>query len=220
MKKLLIVTGTTIVTLYAAGVIALRILSAPTHRAWTEDVLLDDGSTIVVRRDVRFEESDAWGSGAYNAVETEASIVFTGALALLPPWSKPLIALLLYRDSDTHEWVVVATTTSCERWNWWGEPRPPYWEYRLEPGGWREVPLSKASIGRSVNLLHRYQSDLGTHHITVADREKRESSPAIDKQFKAIQGTTDIGCTRGKFSEVAKRKPSLLRVPGTGMIVQ
>jgi hypothetical protein len=178
-------------------------------------VLLADGSTIVVKLSVTFSETNSWSGDAYNAVEADAVIAFTGALATLPSWRKPLMALVLYRDGGTQEWVVVATTTSCEKWNWWGEPRPMYWEFRLEAGGWREVPLSKASIGRPVNLLHRYQQRLGARHVTVAMRRERESEPAILSRFKAIQATTTISCPRMNFAGAAKRPPILLRKPGS-----
>src|SRR4051812_12036740 len=66
-----------------------------TEREWTEDVLLDDGSNIVVVRTALFRETSSLGGGAYNAVEKDASLSFTGELAQLPAWHAPLIAMLL-----------------------------------------------------------------------------------------------------------------------------
>lgn len=82
-----------VATLGALGLVAC---GGPTTRHWTEDVLLDDGSTVVVERSV-----------AFNAVETEATLAFTGKESGLPVWSAPLMALLLYRDPATQEWVIV-----------------------------------------------------------------------------------------------------------------
>ena len=182
-----------VATLGALGLVAC---GGPTTRHWTEDVLLDDGSTVVVERSVAFNETSAWGGGAYNAVETEATLAFTGDLAGLPVWSAPLMALLLYRDQTRGgQWVIVATTTSCQVWNLRGEPPSMYWEYRLGPQGWQEVMLSPTSIGRKANLLHRYQQKLGTRHITAADRQTRESDTRIAKTYKEILAVPEFPCT-------------------------
>lgn len=175
----------------------------PKTRQWTEDVLLDDGSTIVVKRSVTFRETNSWSGDAYNAVERDATLAFTGELANLPRWQAPLMALLLYRDSATNEWVIVGTTTSCDQWNLLGAPRvlylpdrpnTMYWEYRLGQGGWYEAQISRASIGRPVNLLHRYQRDLGTDHVTVALRQGIESDPGIGERFASILELPKVNC--------------------------
>lgn len=168
----------------------------PIHREWIEDVLLDDGSTIQVKRTVTFNETNSWSGDAYNAVETEAAIAFTGNLADLPPWHAPLMALVLYKDGASNEWVVVATTTSCNTWNRLGEPEPMYWEFRLSELHWREVPLSQTSIARRANLLHRYQSELKKKHITVEDRARLESDPGIGKEFREILAVDKTNCTK------------------------
>lgn len=217
VHRRLLIGGLIAVGLLGAGIVGIRSLVGPKHRTWTEDVLLEDGSTIVVKRSVTFNESNSWSGDAYNATELSSTIAFTGNLRTLPGWNVPLMPLVLYRDTAAQgQWVVVATTTSCETWNWWGEPRPMYWEFRLEPGGWREVPLSHTSIGRSVNLLHRYQQRLGARHITVAMRLERESGKGM-LRFREIQATTAISCSRVDFASEAKRPLRTLRKAGTAM---
>ncbi len=164
------------------------------ERKWTEDVLLDDGKIIQVNRTVTFHESRSWSGDAYNAVESDASLAFTGQLSQLPPWKDRMMALVLYNDKATGEWVIVTTATSCLLWRWRSKPRPMYWEFRLDKDGWREVPLSPGSIGRPANLLHRYQSKLPSDHITVEDRRRLESSPRMGKEFREILPVTP-GCT-------------------------
>jgi hypothetical protein len=167
-----------------------------TQRAWTEDVLLADGSTIVVKRTVTFKETNSLAGDAYNAVESDATLAFTGELAQLPAWRAPLMALLLYKDDTTNEWVLVAISNDCVQWNKLGAPRVMhlpnkpdtlYFEYRLKSSGWQEVPLSKSSAERPVNLLHRYQQELGTEHVSVPFRKRRESDPDIVKEYRRIE---------------------------------
>jgi hypothetical protein len=176
--------------LYLMAVVA----EGPTTRKWTEDVLLDDGSIIQVRRMVKFQESNSLSGDAYNAVELDASISFTGSLKELPPWRVPLMPIVMYQDKGTKEWVVVAMTTSSDVWRKHGKPCPEYWEYRLNDGGWHRVPLSSASIGRPANLLHQYQKRLGTSHVTIKFREERESDAMIGKEFRTIIPKEEAFC--------------------------
>ncbi len=168
----------------------------PITRSWTEDVLLEDGSTIVVKRSATFDETNSWSGDAYNAVERDATIAFTGALSNLTAWRAALMAIVMYRDSATSEWVIVAMTTSSRVWRARGSPCPEYWEFRLSGKGWHETPLSASSIGREANLLHRYQDPLPHSHITVADRETLESDPYIVKSFRKILDAEESKCSK------------------------
>jgi hypothetical protein len=171
-----------------------KISNQPVERSWTEDVLLDDGTTILIKRYVKFNESDAWTGGAYNAVEWKSRIQFTGALADLPAWDQPFMALVLYKDGTTNEWVVVATTTSCERWSSRGRPSSPYWEYRLKDGQWTAVPLTVASNGHHTNLFINYHPTLNIAHITVTDKNTSLSDPMIYKPYLSIDANVVSNC--------------------------
>ncbi len=70
-------------------------------KRWTEEIKLDDGTIMQVQREGRFNETNALGGGAYNSIEQDSSIRFTGTLAALPPWSVSLRAHTLYKDSST-----------------------------------------------------------------------------------------------------------------------
>jgi hypothetical protein len=161
------------------------------ERAWTEDVQMDDGSSIQVRRTAKLNITNSWAGDAYNAVEVEATLMFMGELSGLPRWSAPQIALVLYRDRDTGEWTLVTTTTSCEIWERNGKPKPPYWEYRLKAEGWVAMPLSSTSIGRPANLLHIYDKQLPGNHITEVEREQLQSDRRISRTFREVWGDPD-----------------------------
>lgn len=182
---MLSLTGLLMCALHACGE------PRPETRTWTEDVLLSPDRIIQVKRTVVFDESNSLAGDAYNAVEREATISFTGDLAHLPVWKQPLMALVLYQDPGTHEWVVVATSSSCQVWRRLGKPKPPYYEFRIASSGqWERAELSEESIGRSVNLLHRYPRDAKAH-ITIADRRNLESSPRIARGYREIWGDPD-----------------------------
>lgn len=193
-----LIGGLSVLVLVGAAVLGVRTLVGPTHRSWTEDVLLEDGSSIVVKRSVTINESNSWSGDAYNVTELEATIAFTGELKGLPVWSVPLRALVLYRDAAAQgQWVVVATTTTCDVWTARGEPRPPYWEFRLREAGWQETPLSESSLGRPTNLYLRYNI-LKARHVTVADRERANAVAA--PEYLAVLKSYKSNCWSTKIS--------------------
>jgi hypothetical protein len=96
-----------------------------------------------------------------------SSLLITGELAELAAWKSTLVPILLYRDSATNEWVIVASTYSCDDWDRYGKPEPPYWEYRLRGGQWIRSKLSEASIGQKTNLSFDCETKLPAASISL-----------------------------------------------------
>lgn len=164
------------------------------ERSWSEDVELDDGSVITIQRYVKFEESNSWSGDAYNATETRATLAFTGKLASLPTWEVALMPLVLYRDTATSEWVLVAKTSSCDVWDARGQPFPPYWEYRLDGNVWRERPLSSNSKGRATNLFINYTAEKVNRHIDIQLKKRLMGSPTQDDTYSRVNPDTTRYC--------------------------
>ncbi len=142
------------------------------ERRWSEEVGLDDGSVIVVDRYAKFRESNSLAGDAYSSTELKSKLSFRGDLASLPPWEFPLVPLVLYRDTAAREWVVVATTHSCDVWAERGQPVPPYWEFRLKVREWIQTELAQVSIGRKTNLFFDYEPKLPA---SMLSRELKET---------------------------------------------
>lgn len=159
-------------------------------RNWVEDVRLDDGSIVRVRRTATLRITNSWVGDNYNAVELDATLVLMGEQSM-PVWSAQRIAMVLYRDAATEEWVLVTTTTSCTIWERNGKPKPPYWEYRLRDGAWQQVPLSAASIGRKANLLHVYDKELPDRVIRDAERQQLQGDKRIARKYREVRGDPD-----------------------------
>jgi hypothetical protein len=154
------------------------------EHTWTEDVQLDDGAVIVIERQVELMTTGALGGGAGNAVETRSVLAIRDKP--VPAWEVPLMPLVLYQDAAAKEWVIVATSHSCETWHRRGSPPGMYWEFRSNGSWWRPVPLSESSIGRKSNLLFLYAVKDLPQHITVAEKLKRQSDPTIWRPFQGI----------------------------------
>ena len=175
----------------AAGAACSPEGSAATTREWTEDVLLAGGTTIQIERTVRFKETNSLSGDSYNAIEQDATIAFTAELGQLPVWKQPLMAMALYHDDAADEWVVIALSNSCQFWRVRGKPKPPYMEFRLGKSGWRETPLSPASLGRPVNLLLQYRRSLPSRHITVAERLRIDADSVAGRRNREIWAEPD-----------------------------
>ena len=156
------------------------------RRSWTEDVELDDGSVIVIKRYVKFETSNSWAGDAPGSKDRRATLRFTGALSDLPTWDVPLTPMVLYQDVSTKEWVIVARTNNCDVWVARGKPFPPYWEYRLVAGQWRQTPLSEASKGRTANLLIQYRLENLPPHITVEYKRPSLADRTLVEDYRRV----------------------------------
>jgi hypothetical protein len=171
--------------LVAIALIACSSANQEEHR-WTEDVSLEDGTIVQIERHVTFDETNALGGGAANAVERQATLQFTGELAALPPWDYPRRALVLYRKKDSGTWIIVATSSSCGVWQSDGAPHPPYWEYELLAGVWRKVPLRQESVGRSPNLFYRYHAREFGSHVSERTKQQLQSDRRIADFYRSI----------------------------------
>jgi hypothetical protein len=184
-----------------------RIWDGTFVRRWSEEVVLSDGSLIVVKRAVEVSESNSFAGDAYNAVEQDATLKFTGELGDLPVWNAALMAQVLYRDEETEEWVIVANSTSCEVYYERGEPRflflegrpqTNYFEFRLRKNGWAQVPISRASIGRPTNLLMAY-NDIGLTRMS-ASKKRRLLAAESAEQYRSVVAVSD-SCTNSSLAK-------------------
>ena len=168
-------------------------LTGVANRQWTEDVMLEDGSVVIVERSARIEHS--------HIVELDTSMKFTAGLAHLPELRVPVAPLVLYTDEDTSEWVIVATTSSCEvlyerspRY-WFAADRPPtkYFEFRLRDAAWAETALSASSIGQRANLLTEFEK-VEASHVTVAARDQIQRG--LGAEYKSVMERPGFTCGR------------------------
>ncbi|MEJ1965410.1 MAG: hypothetical protein WDO56_29275 [Gammaproteobacteria bacterium] len=167
---------------------------------WKEKVDLADGSAIQIDRYVRFhwQRSFGIGGGSTGEGERESRLTIDVAAESLPVWSGPLIPALLDRDPVNHEFVLVATSESCEYWNAHGEPDPPYWTFRLHGGQWKATDIPESFYGRRPNLFFNYNAEDGGRLATddVESRKRSQIRHATVEHLRTIiRRSRDFGCT-------------------------
>jgi hypothetical protein len=161
---------------------------------WDEDVLLDDGMQVRVKRHVVFTDWNSLAQDSYGAVETESTLQLAGEFASVPVWSAPLIPLLLYRGDEKQEWVIVATIGSCDGWRERGKPNPPYLEYRFEGSAWRQTALSPESIGKNTNIFFNYHAGIPADPMTIGLKQQDMADPTVGKRFVRILSSARPSC--------------------------
>ena len=187
-----VVTGLSLLPVIGVWLSVGEELTGVATRRWTEDVRLADGSEVIVERYTRTE---------YSGIrKLDASVKFTAELGYLPEWRGPFKPLVLYRDETSGEWVIVATTSTCELLQqrgppryWFASDRPVtrYFEFRSRHARWTQTPLYAASIGQRANLLTQFD-ELDTSHITVAARERLQRDVGPD--YKSVMERPQGGC--------------------------
>jgi hypothetical protein len=167
---------------------------------WTETVALSDG-TVEIARFVRYHFRYSVGVGGMDTGqgERESTLKLVSKSAASATWSAPLIPLLLEREPQTAEWVIVASTHNCEYWREHGEPDPQYWAWRLHSGAWTPIAVPSAFFGRKPNLFFNYRSDEhGDMTRTVRERKPTQVTAEMLPAFQRIvrAGEARILCDR------------------------
>jgi hypothetical protein len=168
------------------------------QRSWSEEVGMEDGSTITINRRVEYRESNSLTGDAYSTTVRDSTLEFTENNASLPKWAAPLMPILLYLDNAHGEWVVVATTTNCDTWREHGSPQPPYWEFRLVESQWRPSRLSESSIGRSTNLFFDYASAVPASNITKEAKRQILASSDFERDFLGVYDDVRSNCIEAR----------------------
>jgi hypothetical protein len=124
---------------------------------WTETVALASGEMASIERHVRFQTYSVFGLGGQSSgpVDEVDSIAMVGP-ANFVSWTGPIRPMLLDRDPDTNEWIIVAADEQGGPGNLWGangKPCPPQWAFRLHDGQWYIQPVPVNLLGRGPNLL-------------------------------------------------------------------
>jgi len=164
-------------------------------KSWSEVVDLGNGKTLTIQRKVEFETSNSWSGDAFGMRELKSTLSFDDLEHGVPTWTSNLMPVLLYQDSANQQWVVVTTTFNCDIWREQGQPRPPYWEFRLVDGMWRAAEsLSPNSFSRSTNLFFRYEKEVPQSPISISVKDDILKQARLNESSKQVPSDAKLGC--------------------------
>jgi len=163
--------------------------------SWKEEVLLHDGSKIVIKR------SQSYG-GKREIGQTppikEQDIIFTvQGYSQSITWKSEygedigrsnflLVALHILRDTP----YIVATPNLCQSYNKWGRPNPPYVIFRYEGKEWRRISLQDLPVEfKDVNLVVDPKAEekaIAAQSLVSANLVKKLNSSLDQPEYRSI----------------------------------
>ncbi len=173
---------------------------------WKEEVLLHDGSKLIVDRTV--ERGGRHEIGQQPPVKTE-SLTFT-----LPTTDERIIwkneyspdigfadFMPMLLDVFQGTAYVVSAPVGCLSYNKWGRPNPPYVVFKFEGKAWKRTPLQELPIEmRTPNLIvsspDNKVEQLGKRVVTAEDIRKINSS-LTQPEYRTILRHASSGIAGG-----------------------
>jgi hypothetical protein len=164
--------------------------------SWKEEVLLHDGSTLIIKR------SQSYG-GRHEIGQP-------------PPIKEHTISFTLPVSRKTTKWVseygedigrtnfnllavhvlngtpyIVASPNLCLSYNKWGRPNPPYVFFKYDGKEWQRVPFEQfpsefKTINVALDIRGREVKDLGKKGFVTAEKVKELNAHSTIREFKTI----------------------------------
>lgn len=154
---------------------------------WTEDVQLNGGQSIIVKRSARLYANKIAGGGGGSINRGMTLEIISPTQSNAPTiWNDVYVPLLIDLDPETKEWFIVATFFHCDSWYDLGRPSLPYTEYRFKQGQWHRQALSSSLIDRSTNLYIADQKPKNTHLSQTDKKLDLKEHPGTEKRFIRI----------------------------------
>ena len=163
--------------------------SVPTETVWREEVQLEDGTKIWVRRTVVGEAyTELGGYGEYQVSKEVLEVINAPGLGKPPVWSAKWSLLVLDRDKDG-VWYIVVTPQDAEGWTKL-EPKLLYAQFKAIDGQWRQVEIDPKLDARTANLEPRFRAGKMPEAVSLDDKPLSKlwgyDSPVIEPQYKYI----------------------------------
>ena len=163
--------------------------SVPTETVWREEVQLEDGTKIWVRRTVVGEAyTELGGYGEYQVSKEVLEVINAPGLGKPPVWSAKWSLLVLDRDKDG-VWYIVVTPLDAEGWTKL-EPKLLYAQFKAIDGQWRQVEIDPTLHARDANLEPRFRAGKMPEAVSLDDKPLSKiwgyDSPVVAPQYKYI----------------------------------
>ena len=163
--------------------------SVPTETVWREEVQLEDGTKIWIRRTVVGEAyTELGGISAYEVSNRTVEVINAPGLGKPPVWSAKWRTLVLDRDKDG-VWYIVVTPQDAEGWTKL-EPKLLYAQFKAIDGQWRQVEIDPTLHARDANLEPRFRAGKMPEAVSLDDKPLSKiwgyDSPVVAPQYEYI----------------------------------
>lgn len=175
--------------------------------SWKEEVLLHDGSKIIVERTAKRKGHHEIGQRPPIGAQ---SISFT-----MPGTNRQVVwkdeysedvssanFLLMALDVVQDTVYLVVTPMGCMSYNKWGRPNPPYVVFKYDSNVWVRIPLQELPTEiKSPNMLHSSPDDVAEKRakdgVVSAEIIREETERSRQPEFKTILREANLGVAGG-----------------------
>lgn len=166
--------------------------------SWNEEVLLHDGSKIIIKRWQKRSGPHSLGESP-GIGEYSISFKHPGTKKTIT-WKDGPTEDIQYNNFDplalhvkNNTPYLITTTYGCLSFNKWGRPNPPYVIFKFEGNEWKRIPLSDLpSVFKNVNLVLdtlTYEKTLAGQSLITAEKVKALNSNLTQEIYKTIVRT-------------------------------
>ena len=143
--------------------------SVPAETSWREEVQLEDGTKIWVRRTVVGEAyTELGGYGEYQVSKEVLEVINAPGLGKPPVWSAKWRTLVLDRDKDG-VWYIVVSPVDREGWANL-HTKLLYAQFKAIDGQWRQVEIDPTLHARDANLEPRFRAGKMPEAVFLDDK--------------------------------------------------
>lgn len=163
--------------------------------SWKEEVLLHDGSKLIVERSQSYGGRHEPGQSSpikeqtvtFTVPNTSTTIEFKSEYA--EDLRRPNFELLALHILNGTSYIVTAAS-SCQSYNKWGRPNPPYVLFRYGGKAWQRIPLEELpGEFKDINLVVNSKGKrkiITAQSIVAADLVKKLNGELEQPQYKTI----------------------------------
>lgn len=180
--------------LAVAGINAFAFLGFGNSMSWKEEVLLHDGTKMVVERVYHLGGKPTLDSHEQRALDETVSSILPGTNKKIiwktdfrdsQPEPNSLNLLVLDRINDTP--FIAAYPVGCIAYNKWGRPNPPYIFLKYEGDEWKRIPLEEfpAELSKVNVIVGRPPAKLLKAFYTV-DQVEEQNRDINRKEYENI----------------------------------
>ncbi len=164
--------------------------------SWKEEVLLHDGSKIIVKRSQSYGGRHEVGQPppikehtiTFTLPSSNKSITWTSEYGEdLGRTNFNLLAVHLMKDTP----YIVASPNLCLSYNKWGRPNPPYVFFKHDGKAWQRIPLSEfpaefKTINVALDILGHEVENLVSLSFVSSEKIKELNQHTVIPEFKTI----------------------------------
>jgi hypothetical protein len=163
--------------------------------SWQEEVLLHNGSKIIVKRSQSYGGRHEIGQGgsiseqdiAFTVPGTNQSIIWNNAYSEDLGRANFVLMALHIKDGIAY---IVATPNLCLSYNKWGRPNPPYVVFKYGSKEWKRIQLSELPAEfKEINLVidtREYDWKVAKRSVISAEGVKKLNSNLTQVEYHSI----------------------------------